>query len=250
MHYEGVHWDPRYPQTTDVVSRMYAPAAEIEEFLATHRDKPYVLCEYAHSMGNSFGAVHKYVDLAYREPLFQGGFIWVPGARITLLEKEDGVGRHQTGHNSGVLHCGLYYKPGSVKARLAVQRHPADGRRSAGRTASRTRSAASWWWRPTTSEVPRLRDLHERGTANGLEGLRWLDRDEMREIEPHVGGVAALRVPQEGIVDYPKVCEALVAKLRRAAPAWSPARASTALRQTAPAGSRRPRAGEFEPAIS
>ena len=55
---------------------MYAPAAEIEEFLATHRDKPYLLCEYAHSMGNSFGAVDKYVDLAYREPLFQGGFIW------------------------------------------------------------------------------------------------------------------------------------------------------------------------------
>ena len=55
---------------------MYAPAAEIEEFLATHRDKPYVLCEYAHAMGNSFGAVHKYLDLAYREPLFQGGFIW------------------------------------------------------------------------------------------------------------------------------------------------------------------------------
>ena len=76
VHYEGVHWDPRYPQTTDVASRMYAPIAEIEEFLATHRDKPYLLCEYAHSMGNSFGAVHKYVDLAYREPLFQGGFIW------------------------------------------------------------------------------------------------------------------------------------------------------------------------------
>lgn len=76
VHYEGVHWDPRHPQTTDVVSRMYAPIAEIEEFLAEHRDKPYLLCEYAHAMGNSFGAVHKYLDLAYREPLFQGGFIW------------------------------------------------------------------------------------------------------------------------------------------------------------------------------
>jgi beta-galactosidase len=76
VHYEGVHWDPRHPQTTDVVSRMYAPIAEIEEYLAGHRDKPYLLCEYAHAMGNSFGAVHKYIDLAYREPLFQGGFIW------------------------------------------------------------------------------------------------------------------------------------------------------------------------------
>ena len=76
VHYEGVHWDDRYPETSDVVSRMYAPAAEIEEFLATHRDKPFVLCEYAHAMGNSFGAVDTYLDLAYREPLFQGGFIW------------------------------------------------------------------------------------------------------------------------------------------------------------------------------
>ena len=76
VHYEGVHWDPRYPETSDVVSQMYTPADEIERWLHTHRDKPFILCEYAHSMGNSFGAVDKYVDLAYREPLFQGGFIW------------------------------------------------------------------------------------------------------------------------------------------------------------------------------
>jgi L-2-hydroxyglutarate oxidase len=63
------------------------------------------------------------------------------------------------------------------------------------------------------SEVPRLRALHERGTANGLEGLRWLDPEQMREIEPHVGGVAGLHVPQEGIVDYPAVCNALVERL-------------------------------------
>ena len=130
-----------------------------------------------------------------------------------MLEKEAGVGRHQTGHNSGVLHCGLYYKPGSVKARLAVDGHPPDGGVLPRESASRTRSAASWWWPWTTSEVPRLRALHERGIANGLEGLRWMAREEMREIEPHVGGVAALRVPQEGIVDYPKVCETLVAQL-------------------------------------
>src|SRR5581483_7770436 len=64
------------------------------------------------------------------------------------------------------------------------------------------------------SEVGRLRDLHERGTANGLEGLLWLSPPEMREIEPHAGGVAALRVPQEGIVDYARVCAVLVEKLR------------------------------------
>ena len=76
VHYEGITWDPRHPETTDVYSQMYTPAAGVEEFLRTHRDKPFVLCEYAHSMGNSFGAVERYVDLAYREPLFQGGFIW------------------------------------------------------------------------------------------------------------------------------------------------------------------------------
>ncbi len=76
VHYEGVQWDDRYPGTSDVVSHMYTPAAEVERWLNTHRDKPFIMCEYAHAMGNSFGAVDKYVDLAYRDPLFQGGFIW------------------------------------------------------------------------------------------------------------------------------------------------------------------------------
>ena len=76
VHYEGIHWDSRYPETTDVVSQMYTPAAEVEQYLREHRDKPFILCEYAHAMGNSFGAVDRYIDLAYRDPLFQGGFIW------------------------------------------------------------------------------------------------------------------------------------------------------------------------------
>ena len=76
VHYEGVHWDDRYPETTDVASQMYTPAADVEWYLAEHRDKPFILCEYAHAMGNSFGAVDRYIDLAYRDPLFQGGFIW------------------------------------------------------------------------------------------------------------------------------------------------------------------------------
>jgi L-2-hydroxyglutarate oxidase LhgO len=135
-----------------------------------------------------------------------------PGVRITLLEKETGVGRHQTGHNSGVLHCGLYYKPGSVKAMLAVSgiRQMVAFCQENGiphEICGKLVVAAD------ESEVPRLRGLQERGAANGLEGLRWLERAEMREIEPHVGGVAALRVPQEGIVDYARVCAALVAKL-------------------------------------
>ena len=135
------------------------------------------------------------------------------GAEITLLEKEDGVGKHQTGHNSGVLHCGLHYKPGSVKARLAVEgiRQMVEFCREnhvAHEICGKLVVAAD------STEIERLRTLQERGTANGLSGLLWLGREEMREIEPHVGGVAALRVPQEGIVDYPGVCQALSARLK------------------------------------
>jgi L-2-hydroxyglutarate oxidase len=135
-----------------------------------------------------------------------------PDARITLLEKEDQVGRHQTGHNSGVLHCGLYYKPGTTKARLAVS-----GIRQmvafCQENAVPHEICGKLVVAADDSEVERLRNLHERGIANGLEGLRWLSLPEMREIEPHVGGVAALRVPQEGIVDYPRVCQVLAKKL-------------------------------------
>jgi L-2-hydroxyglutarate oxidase len=135
-----------------------------------------------------------------------------PGARITVLEKEGQVGQHQTGHNSGVLHCGLYYKPGSVKARLAVS-----GIRQMVAFCQENGVSHEICGKLVVAadevEVGRLRNLEERGKANGLEGLRWLTAAEMREIEPNVGGVAALRVPQEGIVDYAGVCAALVAQL-------------------------------------
>lgn len=135
-----------------------------------------------------------------------------PGARVTVLEKEAKVGQHQTGNNSGVLHCGLYYKPGSVKARMAVQgvqemiafcRANNVPHEICGKLVVAV----------DETEVQRLRNLHERGRQNGLTGLLWLNRGEMREIEPHVGGVAALRVPEEGIVDYPKVCEAMLKRI-------------------------------------
>jgi (S)-2-hydroxyglutarate dehydrogenase len=133
----------------------------------------------------------------------------LPGASITVLEKEAGVGQHQSGHNSGVLHCGLYYKPGSMKARLAVtgirqmiafcQEHGIPHE-----VCGKLVVAA------TAEEVPRLNNLYERGQQNGLAGLQQLDASQMREIEPHAGGVAAIRVPEEGIVDYPAVCQTLV----------------------------------------
>src|SRR5436190_13718328 len=138
-----------------------------------------------------------------------------PDASVTVLEKEKEVGQHQTGNNSGVLHCGLYYKPGSVKARLAVNgiRQMVTFCEENGiphEICGKLVVAAD------AEELPRLNDLYDRGTRNGLEGLRKLTRQEMREIEPHVGGIAALRVPQEGIVDYHKVCAALVNRIRQA----------------------------------
>ncbi|MDR1808599.1 MAG: DUF4981 domain-containing protein [Propionibacteriaceae bacterium] len=96
VQYEGVTWDPRYPDTTDFYSQMYTPAAEIEAFLRRHRDKPFLLQEFAHAMGNSCGAVDKYLDLAEREPLFQGGFVWDFADQAVLLR--DPAGRPYFGY--------------------------------------------------------------------------------------------------------------------------------------------------------
>src|SRR5262249_31057525 len=104
-----------------------------------------------------------------------------PAARITLLEKESAVCRHQTGHNSGVLHCGLYSQPGSAKARRAVQ-----GIRPMTAFCAENSIPHEVCGKLVVaadeSELPRLKNLLERGTANGLEGLRWLRREEMLEI--------------------------------------------------------------------
>ncbi len=76
VHYEGVAHDRRYNDTTDIESQMYTPAADVEAFLQKNRSKPFILCEYGHAMGNSCGGVNKYTELAERDPLYQGGFIW------------------------------------------------------------------------------------------------------------------------------------------------------------------------------
>jgi L-2-hydroxyglutarate oxidase len=135
--------------------------------------------------------------------------------RITVLEKESAAGRHQSSHNSGVLHCGLYYQPGSLKARLAVE-----GIREMTAFCAEEKVPYEICGKIVLAvdeaEAVRLRALLERGTANGLRGLRWLDREQLREIEPHARGVAALQVPEEGIVDYPAVMRAMVRRLETA----------------------------------
>src|SRR3984957_284076 len=131
-----------------------------------------------------------------------------PRIKLLLLEKESGPAQHQSGNNSGVLHCGLYYAPGSRKARMAVQgiRRMVEFCAShdvpyeiCGKVVVATREV----------EVTRLDELMKRGTANGLEGLEWLGPERIRELEPHAAGLAGIRVPQEGIVDYPAVTQAM-----------------------------------------
>jgi L-2-hydroxyglutarate oxidase LhgO len=135
-----------------------------------------------------------------------------PSLKVLVLEKESGPGRHQTGHNSGVLHCGLYYKPGSTKARLAVEgirrmtvfceQHGVPYE-LCGKTVVATEP----------EEIPRLHSLLERGKANGVEGLELLGPEQIREYEPHAAGIAGIRVPQEGIVDYGAVCAEMVKEI-------------------------------------
>ncbi|GAA4463720.1 L-2-hydroxyglutarate oxidase [Nibrella saemangeumensis] len=129
-----------------------------------------------------------------------------PGLTVTVIEKELTVARHQTGHNSGVIHSGLYYKPGSLKATNCIRGYhmlldfcnregvPYE---LCGKIVVATRP----------EEVPQLNMLFERGQQNGLTGLRKLTLAEMREIEPHVTGIEGIRVPQTGIIDYKQVAE-------------------------------------------
>ena len=136
-----------------------------------------------------------------------------PGSQVIVLEKEPNVGMHQSTHNSGVLHCGLYYTPGSLKARLAV-----DGIREMTRFARdhgiRHEICGKIVLAVEEAEVGRLRDLHERGKQNGLQGLQWLSREQILDREPAASGVGALLVPEEGIIDFRGVIDRFVELLR------------------------------------
>ncbi|RYP85573.1 L-2-hydroxyglutarate oxidase [Nocardioides guangzhouensis] len=135
-----------------------------------------------------------------------------PGLRMAVLDKEDAVGRHQSGHNSGVLHAGVYYQPGSLKARLCVR----------GKTLMEEyavehgipfESCGKLIVALDDSELGRLTSLLERGTANGVPGLREVGPEELREIEPHAAGVRALHSPGTGIIDFGRVTRAMADEL-------------------------------------
>lgn len=136
-----------------------------------------------------------------------------PGLSLVLLEKEDRLARHQTGNNSGVIHSGLYYRPGSLKARNCVEGRDALYRFCAeeglphercGKIVVAVREA----------ELPVLAELERRGRENGLNGLERLDPSGIREREPRAAGIAGLWVPETGIVDFVRVTEALARRLK------------------------------------
>ena len=130
-----------------------------------------------------------------------------PGLGIVVIEKEKELARHQTGHNSGVIHSGIYYKPGSLKARNCVTgarmlTEFCDDHGILYEKCGKVIVAVD------DSEVPALEELYRRGVANGVAGLRRIGPEELRELEPYARGVAALHSPDTGIVDYTQVAKA------------------------------------------
>jgi L-2-hydroxyglutarate oxidase LhgO len=128
-------------------------------------------------------------------------------AQVTVLDKEATVGAHQTGHNSGVVHAGVYYMPGSLKARLCRRGVelllPYCAERGIAYEECGKLIVAL-----NGSELERLDEIERRGSANGVPDLKRLDRAQMREVEPHVAGVSALHSPRTAIVDFPAVARA------------------------------------------
>lgn len=136
-----------------------------------------------------------------------------PTYKVAVIEKEAALAQHQTGHNSGVIHSGLYYTPGSFKAKNCVDGYhqlvkfcEEEGIKHelCGKVVVATRE----------NQLPALQTLFERGKANGLEGIKPLDKEELKAYEPHVNGIRGLYVPQTGIVDYKEVAEKYAEKLR------------------------------------
>ena len=134
-----------------------------------------------------------------------------PQQRITILEKEAGLAHHQTGHNSGVLHSGIYYKPGSLRAtncrtgKLAMEQFCRDEEISY-ELCGKVIVAVS------EDELENLNRIFERGQANGVK-CEMIEADRLKELEPHVAGIKAIHVPEAGIVDYKQVCERLGQRL-------------------------------------
>lgn len=138
-----------------------------------------------------------------------------PGLEVTVLDKEDAVAAHQTGHNSGVIHAGVYYPPGSLKARLCrrggdLLREYCDARGIPYRELGKLVIASS------PEEVPALMTIRDRALANGVPDIAVLTRRDLREVEPHAEGVAAVHSPHTAVIDYREVARHLAADVAAA----------------------------------
>lgn len=136
-----------------------------------------------------------------------------PKLRVAVVEKERELAMHQTGHNSGVIHSGLYYKPGSLKAQNCV-----DGYNRLIRFCEEEEVNYEICGKivvaTTEAQLEALEVLYQRGIQNGLKGIKKLDRDQLKELEPHVNGIAGLHVPQTGIIDYREVSFKFAEKIK------------------------------------
>ena len=135
-----------------------------------------------------------------------------PNLKIAIIEKENSLAYHQTGRNSGVIHSGLYYKPGSFRAKNCV-----DGRKQLVKFAIdnniRHEICGKIVLAKNSEEAKRLDQLKSNGIKNGLVGLKILNKNELNQIEPYAGGVAALHVPESGIIDYKQITEKFAEKI-------------------------------------
>lgn len=130
-----------------------------------------------------------------------------PTLKVVILEKEPQIAQHQTGHNSGVIHSGIYYKPGSLKAQNCLAGYH-ELVRFCDRSGVQYEMCGKVIVATQDQEIPLLQNILDRGIANGLDGLEVLEQDALREIEPHVAGIKGIRVPQTGIIDYTAVSNA------------------------------------------
>ncbi len=138
-----------------------------------------------------------------------------PSSHVTVLEKETDLGRHQTGHNSGVVHAGLYYAPGSLKAQLCA-RGRGMMREYCAEKGIAFHETGKLVVAVTDDEVPGLKEIQRRATANGVPDLAWMTPQQMREVEPHVRGTAALHSPHTAVVDFRQVARAVADDVRGA----------------------------------
>ena len=153
------------------------------------------------------------------------------GASVIVLEKERELAHHQTGHNSGVIHSGVYYKPGSAKARTCT-RGGTLLRQFCDENAVRYDECGKIIVARDNSEIPMLEELHRRATANGVPRLALLSSEQLREVEPHATGLRALHVPTAAIVDYRKVSEALARRITEAGGKIQTGAGVTAIQET------------------